>query len=76
MRSLARRNARRKTSRSPDDEMGALHCFLGRVIPAPETGFGFTALELTRQLHKILENSVDSVVRDRFLRYSSDPGLS
>lgn len=59
-----------------DEKMGALHRFLGRVMPTPEAGFASTAPELIRQLHEMIGDRVDSVVRDRFLRHNFDPDLS
>lgn len=59
-----------------NDKMGALHRFPGRVLAAPETCFGSTAPELAHQLHEVIGDHVDSVVRDLFLRHGFDPDLS
>lgn len=56
-----------------DSEIGTLHRFLGRLVPVPEEGFGSTEPELARQLHELLGDHVDSMVRDRFSRSGFDP---
>lgn len=56
-----------------DQEMGALHRFLGRLVPVSEKGFRSTALDLARQLHDMFEKRVEGIVRSRFERGVFDP---
>lgn len=53
--------------------MGALHRFFGQVMPAPERGFGDTASALARQLHELVEEHVDKLVRSRYEREGFNP---
>lgn len=55
------------------EEIGAFHGFLGRIIPTSAAGFEATALYLARQLHGFINEYVDSLFRRRFERDGFDP---
>lgn len=55
------------------EEIGAFHGFLGRIIPTSAAGFEATALYLACQLHEYINEYVDNLSRRRFERDGFDP---
>lgn len=55
------------------EEINAIHRFLGRIMPTPGTGFRSTAPDLARQLHGIIQKYVNNLVHRRFEEAGFNP---